>query len=171
MLLQRVHAWREQRYRRQHPELRRMIIEGGFQDDWRTHYFDLFEAEVPEGVTKIHLGMGSDLDLVARMQTSGILVIDATSTGARADLTLGKRGYNYFIRINRVCTAIIEDGRVYHDRGLIQTPLDFNDNSQRLADTLDSIRETGYSLPGDFDRLYADIQSKAFFEKKRAPTH
>jgi len=171
MTFQMIHDWKEQRYRRQHPELRRMIIEGGFQDDWRSHYFDLFEAEVPEGVTKLHLGMGFDLDLLARIQKSGTLVIDATSTGARADLTLGKRGYDYFMRINRVCTVIVEDGRVYHDRGLLKTPLDFNDNSQRLADTLDCIRETGYTLPGDFDRLYADIRSEEFFEKKRVPVH
>ena len=57
-----------------------------------------------------------DLDLVAKLDSAGKMVPVQTLANERKKLELD---YNFFCRVQRPTTLITEDGRVYHDCGLM----------------------------------------------------
>ena len=124
----------------------RVIIEGGYQDDWSTQYVDRETYTIPQDVSRITLASGYTLDLLLRLD-DGKPVMVQVSDAERKPLCLD---YNWFLRIQRPTTIITDDGRVFHDMQLLRAGDGLND--QRLKRFLRTIAEQYGN--GGFQRVY-----------------
>jgi len=129
----------------------RVIIEGSDYDDWKNFHFDTAAYEIPQDITCVRIGERYSLDLIARINPEGALrpefLPDQTK---QLDL-------EYCIltgEITRPTTLITEDGRVFHDKGLLEP----NDaNNQRLNQLLTYLAQK-YSR-GGFEKTYKQLTS------------
>ncbi|MBI4155443.1 hypothetical protein HY498_05160 [Candidatus Woesearchaeota archaeon] len=127
-------------------EDQRVIIEGGFQDDWNVHHFDSEVIAVPYNITTIYTGL-YNLDRVELKKDVWVPI------GGSLD-TVEKLDFNYIWGIvQRPCTILIEDGRIFHDLDILDGSSHF-----RLTSTLNALKkEYGKNY---FEEAYRVIKSK-----------
>ena len=127
----------------------RTVIEGGFQDSWHRHHVDAEEFELPHDITGVSIAMYG-LDYFARAIPEGAL----EPTGIRSDAQSRRElRYDFLGRIQRPCTLVTEDGRVFTDTELIHS-LSL-DNRERLPRFLEALLGQHRS----FDEAYAAIKN------------
>ncbi len=114
----------------------RVIIEGGYQDEWMTHTTDSDRYDIPEGITRLVIHC-YELDLVGRLNQEG----DLETIPSAEQVSPQELNYNFFTRIQRPTTVIVDDGRVYHDKGLMTPPDGMN--AQRLSSFLKYLKSNG----------------------------
>lgn len=112
----------------------RIWIEGGFHDDWRSNTILDTEQIIPEGCTRIKLVV-YELTLVKRWSSEHIsdVSIEEVEKGSQVELDSGL----VFFGIERPTTVITNDGRIYHDRELLDSPA----NHARLSLFLNSLQK------------------------------
>lgn len=129
------------RKKKQIPQ-QRVIIEGGYQDDWMTHTTDSGRYDIPEGVNRLVIHC-YNLDLVGRLNSEN----DLEEVPKTATINSQELDYNFFTRIQRPTTIVVDDGRVYHDKGLMTPPEDMN--AERLSSFLKF-----FKVNGGFEEYY-----------------
>lgn len=90
----------------------RVIIEGGYQDDWSRHNMDTDRYVIPKDSTTVNLGKEYDLDLVAKLKEDG--TIERVHVDPKNRIT-AKIDYIWLTRIQRPRILITEDGRIFFD--------------------------------------------------------
>ncbi len=93
------------------PQLHRVIIEGGFQDDWKNHTVDRINHFIPYEVTSIKIST-YDYTLIAREEEYGLTQVECEFQEKEAL----KLNYSIFRGIQRPRSIIVEDGRVFYDK-------------------------------------------------------
>jgi hypothetical protein len=139
--------------RLRHPGTTRVLIEGGFQDDWSTHTIDRGRYKIPQETVTLTIGSHYRLDLVARVNQAGVLErVESPQNTPSTDKTTQSLDYNYFFRIQRPTTILTEDGRIYFDRSLWESPA----NRDRLTDFLSALRAQ-YGSPARKNHVYREL--------------
>lgn len=91
-----------------------IIVEGGYHDDWSRHTIVEMKYPIPPDCSVIHV-WSYDLTLIGKITDKGI------ETGPDwENMENGKVELDIFTGIERPTTIITEDGRIYHDLGLMQ---------------------------------------------------
>ena len=119
----------------------RVILEGGFQDDWWTQTRDFWRYDIKDDINRLIIS-NYKLDLVGKLNSENDLEITTYREIPRVlDLD-----YDTWNRIQRPTTLIVDDGRVYHDKQLME-----GCNSKRLPSFLDYLKDMG-----GFEKIYRE---------------
>lgn len=105
------------RKEREREKSSRVIVEGGYQDDWRTYNSSVIEKVVPPSCTRISCISGSYvLTLVGEWGNGDLQWFDQISANGEAiELSITDVG------LLRPRTLITEDGRIFHDVTLLES--------------------------------------------------
>ncbi|MBI4980388.1 hypothetical protein HZC30_02400 [Candidatus Woesearchaeota archaeon] len=124
----------------------KIIIEGGYQDNWRNITLDVGEFCIPENTLRIHPGTDYDLDLTSRLNEQG-----AMETVSEKPENALEIDYNFFLGIQRPRGILVEDGRLFYDKSLLT---DQPDLAMRFLSYLSAQWGSGRS----FHQIYREIQ-------------
>lgn len=126
----------------------KVIIEGGYQDNWRSITLGVDEFSIPKNTLRVHLGIDYDLDLVSRLNEEGVMeAVCEPPTGAL------ELDYNFFLRIQRPRGMLVEDGRLFYDKSLLADQPD-------LAKSFLTYLSEQWDAGKSFHQIYSEIQNR-----------
>jgi len=123
----------------------RTLIEGGSYYDWASHYLDVNTFNLSPDVQRVVIA-GYPLDLVRTFDSEGVILpVQVVEDPETLQLNSFSR------KIERPTTLVVEDGRVYHDVGLLFSDDGFNN---RRLDSFLKLLSGDLDFSDGFDRLY-----------------
>lgn len=135
----------------------RVIIEGGFQNDWNRHHLDSGRFNIPQKTLKIEIPLKGYYFYPVK-KLAGVYVWDdiVPDDSCNFDGEYVTGDYNTLFGIQRPATILVEDGRIFHDLGLLCG--DNKKNSRRLISLIKALEERyGEDF---FNLVYKELEEK-----------